>query len=672
MFRVWRVAAVSVLAASLLAAGVCAQTWRAMGPPGGDVRSLASDPRNPQQLYLGTSDGHIFGSTDGGERWELLGRAGYTRDGVVMTILVHPRRSQVLFASLWTLDPTKGGGVFRSGDGGRTWTLAGLGGKAVRALAMAPSDPDYIVAGALDGVYRSPDGGVTWGRISPEGHEEIRNLDSLAIDPDDPDIIYAGTYHLPWKTEDGGRNWFEIHDGMLDDSDVMSILVDRSNPKRIFASACSGIYRSRNGGRLWQKIQGIPFSARRTHVIRQHPLDPQTIYAGTTEGLWKSVNGGDSWKRMTPREWVINALEIHAELGERLVMGTERLGVLVSDDGGAHFRAANDGFYHRQILALALDRARPGRVLAVLAGAEHSALATEDGGLTWSPVPGLEKEKLLHVYATPAGAEGSGRAAGWLAALERGGLMKYDAARSRWTRIGTWTPPAEIDDGQKKSRRPVPRGPRPLDVVIEELAFSRDTWFAATQSGLLASSDGGATWEPRPLGPVTLPVRSVRSSLDGQMLWVISLRGMVFSSDGGRTWSWHDLPHEAGSALRLDVAPDGTLFASAPTGLYVSRDGARSWELVAGGLPASPLQDLALVGDAYLASMQTGGLYVSRDQGRNWERVEGLLAEGHFPVVTTTEAGEVIFAASSTEGLYAVDMPRAVQSAPAVNGNPRQ
>jgi photosystem II stability/assembly factor-like uncharacterized protein len=162
-----------------------------------------------------------------------------------------------------------------------------------------------------------------------------------------------------------------------------------------------------------------------------------------------------------------------------------------------------------------------------------------------------------------------------------------------------------------------------------------------------------------------LPVRSVRTSSDGQKLWVISLRGMVFSSDGGGTWNWHDLPYEAGAAQRLDVAPDGTLFASAPTGLYVSRDGAKSWELVAGGLPASPLQDLALVGDAYLASMQTGGLYVSRDQGRNWERVEGLLAEGHFPVVTTVDAGKVIFAASSTEGLYAVEMPRRAQAAPA-------
>ena len=642
---------------SLLAAAVSAQTWRPMGPPGGDVRALASDARNPRQLYLGTTDGHIFGSADGGERWELLGRAGYTRDGVVTTILVHPRTTRVLFVSLWTLDPTRGGGVFRSEDGGRNWTLAGLGGKPVRALAMAPSDPDYLVAGTRDGVYRSPDGGHTWGRLSPEGHEELRNFDSLAVDPDDPDIIYAGTYHLPWKTTDGGRNWFSIHEGMLDDSDVMSILVDRADPRRVFASACSGIYRSGNGGALWQKIQGIPFSARRTHVIRQHPADPQMVYAGTTEGLWKSSNGGDTWRRMTPRDWVINALEINSDLGDRLVMGTERLGVLVSDDGGANFRAANDGFYHRQILALALDRSRPGRVLAVLANAGDSALATDDGGFTWSPVAGLEKEKLLQVYATPG--------AGWLAAREQGRLVKHDATGNRWMRIGSWVPPVEMDDGQKKTRRPAARGPRLLDIQVQEMAFSRSVWFAATEAGLLASPDGGATWEVRRLGPLTLPVRSVRASSDGQKLWVVSMRGMVFSADGGRSWTWHDLPFEAGQVLRLDVAPDGTLLAAAPTGLYVSRDGGKGWQLVAGGLPATPLQDLALVGDAYLASMQTGGLYLSRDQGRSWERVEGLLAEGHFPVVTSMDAGDVIFAASSTEGLYAVEMAARGPNSPA-------
>ena len=67
---------------------------------------------------------------------------------------------------------------------------------------------------------------------------DLRNFDSIAIDPHDPSTIYAGTYHLPWKTVDGGKTWAPIHQGMVDDSDVMSIMVDQNNASHVFASAC--------------------------------------------------------------------------------------------------------------------------------------------------------------------------------------------------------------------------------------------------------------------------------------------------------------------------------------------------------------------------------------------------------------------------------------------------
>ncbi|MBI3668711.1 MAG: hypothetical protein HY237_02865 [Acidobacteria bacterium] len=654
--------------ALLTALPASAQTWRPMGPPGGDVRSLGSDPGDPRRIYLGTSDGHIFGSTDAGEHWQLLGRAGSRLDAVVTAILVDPRDSRILSAATWTQNPAAGGGVLRSEDGGHTWRAAGLAGQAVRALARAPSNPDLLVAGTLEGVFRSADAARTWQRISPQGHEEIRNLDSVAIDPRDPQIIYVGTFHLPWKTTDGGRRWFPIHHGMIDDSDVMSILVDRTNPRRLYASACSGIYRSENSAAQWKKIQGIPFSARRTHVIRQDPRHPAVVYAATTEGLWKTASAGATWQRVTPHDWVITALAIPADRPNRLVMGTERLGVLLSDDGGAHFRAANEGFFHRQIVALALDRDLPGRVLAVLANAPEPILATEDGGHHWAPLgPGLKTQGLKRVYALPDG---------WWAALERGGLMRYDAPKQVWLRaglvVGEAARPAQPARAAASARRghrapsaprPAPRAPRPLDHVIHDMAFSRTTWFAATDQGLLASTDRGATWVLFPVGPLTtLPVRSVRASLDGQNLWAVSLRGLVFSRDAGKTWSWHDLPLQAGGALRLDVAPEAeygqTLVAAAENGLYISRDGGRRWQQAASGLPEAPIQDLALVGQVFLASMQTGGLYISRDRGRTWARIEGTLAEGRFPVVTTPEAGSIIFAASATEGLYAVELDR--------------
>lgn len=636
-----------VLFAALAAASAAAQVWRAMGPPGGDVRSLAADPNDPQRLYLGTADGHVFGSADGGESWELLGRAGERNDGVVMAIRVDPRDSRTLYVASWKMDPLAGGGFYRSRDGGRTWELAGLGGLHVRALAQAPSDPDILVAGTMEGVFRSRDAGTTWERISPEGDPELRQLDSVAIDPRNPDVIYIGTYHLPWKTTDGGQSWQAIHEGMIDDSDVFSIEIDRTNPRRIYASACSGIYRSDNAGALWQKIQGIPYSARRTHVIRQHPTRPETIYAGTTEGLWRTTNAGATWQRLTPRHWVINALALDPARPERIVLGTERLGVMVSDDGGKSFRAANRGFNHRQIVSLALDRDRPGRILAVLTNAPEPILATDDGGRTWEPLgPGLSAEGLLGVYATPDG---------WWAALERGGLMRYDEKAGRWVAAGTVIGEAAMARDRRGNLVPA-RGPQPLVQRVVDMAFSREAWFAATPQGLLASRDRGRTWQRFAFAPLDLPVSSVRVSDDGRDLRIVSLRGMVFSRDGGQSWSWHDLPFGSGGAQRLEVVDDSTLLATAQQGLYLSRDGGRSWQHVASGLPTVPVRALAVLGDTFLASVETGGLYLSTDRGQNWSRVEGLLAEGHFPVITADDSGTLIFAASSTEGLYAVDL----------------
>ncbi len=643
---------IAILLGMLVAPRSIAQTWQPMGPPGGDVRTLASDPSDRSRVFLGTADGHIFGSTDAGGRWSLLGRAGTRLDSVVTAIVVDPRAPQVLWAATWTQDPKAGGGIYRSDDGGHTWSDAGLRGHAVRALAEARSDPNVLIAGAVDGVFRSADSGKTWERISPEGHQELRNFDSIALDPGDARIIYAGTYHLPWKTTDGGEHWVPVHEGMIDDSDVMSILVDRTQSRRIFASACSGIYLSDDGAGVWRKIQGIPYSARRTQEILQDPDHAATIYAATTEGLWVTGNGGSTWKRLTPGDWVINSVAL---LTGRLLIGTEKLGALASEDGGAHYSPANNGFFHRQIVALALDRQQQGRVLAVLANAPETLLVTEDGGNTWDPLGhGLKMQGVRRLYAAPGG---------WWAALDRGGLMKYDDAKSAWTQAGRLDA-ATISllaaaGSEKQGRKAAPRlTGNGFVEQVNDMAFSEGSWLAATERGLMRSTDRGEKWEILPLGPLpALPVRSVRVSPDGLNLWVVSLRGLVFSHDGGKTWSWHDLPEAAGAALWLDATTGGdeeTIVADADNGLYISRDAGKTWTLAGAGIPQAPVQDLAIAGDTFLASMRAGGLYLSRDRGRSWTRVPGMLAEGFFPVVTTEDRAATLFAASATEGLYAI------------------
>ena len=648
----------SIFVLSLFAAsGVRAQIWKPLGPPGGDARTIAADPSRPAHIFLGTADGHVFASEDSGSHWTLLGRVSPRQDAVVTSIVVDPRNKEGIFASAWTQDPAAGGGVFRSEDGGRTWRDAGLAGQAVRALAMAPSDPNVLVAGTLDGAYRSLDGSKSWERITPEHHEELRNFDSLAIDPRNPLTIFVGTFHLPWKTTDGGLNWHPIHEGMIDDSDVMSLLIDASEPARMYASACSGIYRSDNAAAQWRKIQGIPYTARRTYSITQDQKHPSVVYAATSEGLWKTSDSGMTWRRTTPQTWVVNTVLVTGEGAGRVLIGTEELGVLSSDDGGEHFQDANNGFFHRQIVALALDAANPGRVLAVLAHAPDPVLATDDEGKSWQPLgPGLHTEQMLHVYASPDG---------WWSSLAHGGLMRYDAQKKVWLSAGIVTGEAAKAEAAvaqpshpHKTQGSMPgSAPRPLRQIVTDMAFSSNQWYAATGIGLLVSTDHGATWDLRPLGPLTtLPVQSVRVSRDGRHLWVVSLRGLVFSQDAGKTWSWHDLPLKSGGAVSLDVDPssENTMISIAHNGLYISRDAGSSWQQVGSGLPNTPVQDFAVAGTIFLASMRTGGLYVSMDAGRLWTRVAGTLADGFFPAVTAKYGSGTIFAASSTEGLYVV------------------
>jgi photosystem II stability/assembly factor-like uncharacterized protein len=608
-----------------------AQGWRALGPDGGDVFALAMDPHDPKTLFLGCADGHIFASHDAGDHWQILGRAGESQNAVVSSLVVDARNSKQLYASTWTRElHGEGGGVFRSTDAGVHWVGAGLDGHAVRALAQAPSNPQELIAGALDGVFLSSDAGVTWRRISPADDAELHNVDSIAIDPKDAKVVYAGTFHLPWKTTDAGAHWTSIHSGMIDDSDVFSLVVDRQKPERVFASACSGIYRSDNGGALWTKIQGIPFSARRTHMVLQDPSHPEIVYAGTTEGLWKTSDGGSNWALMTPANWVINSLVVEPG-SDRVVIGTDQLGVLVSDDGGTFFRMSNDGFYHRQVTAFALDQRRSGHLLAVLTNAPETMLETSDDGRTWFPLGGsLAADQVRDVYASPRG---------WIAALKKGGLELYAPNLRIWRALG------QVSSGPSNE---------PFHAVVNSLFFGHLHWFAATDKGLFLSGDGGETWSGVPLTHTNLPADSVVASPDEHVLLVASSGGMLDSHDSGASWTWKDLPIQSGGVIGLQSAGGKTLLASSQRGLYISRDAGATWTLAAHGLPASPPENVAVAGQVWIASMESGGVYVSQDFGATWNRIRSTVADGFFPAISVAKSQQSFYLASATDGLFAV------------------
>jgi photosystem II stability/assembly factor-like uncharacterized protein len=668
-----------------------AQSWRQVGPPGGDVQSLAAAPGNAKTLFLGTSDGHVFGSRDEGEHWELLGRIGEHHDDVIMSMVVDARSANTLYATSWTLS-SHGGGVYRSTDAGHSWQLIGLEGLVVRAMAQAASNPDILVAGATDGVYRSADSGKHWARISPEKHEDLRNFDSIAIDPHDPNTIYAGTYHLPWKTVDAGKNWAPVHQGMVDDSDVMSITIDQNNPAHVFASACSGIYESSDSAANWSKFKGIPKDSRRTVHILQDPKRPTTVYAATTEGLWKTSDGGAAWRLITPVSWSILSMVIDPENTDRLILGTERLGVQVSDDGGQTYRASNQGFSHRRIVDAAVDPQHPERALVVLTSNFEPLLETKDAGRTWTPLAtGLKFGPPRHVFASPDG---------WFAAPGPGGLLRYDASKNSWmpvNQISQKSAPApsrrtpSLKTVSTKSAKPsatkpgagseapgATRAAVALHARVNDMAFGRDAWYAATDDGLLMSRDRGLNWSLVSLPPMQQPsasagvsasaIRAVRAGNSDTYVWALASRQLEVSGDGGKTWISHSLPFESRGSLHLQPSNESTVVLASDHGLFVSPDAGASWHQA--NLSELSIDDLTPVRNAIVVSTAKGTLFLSRDAGKTWGHMEGPGVDATLSALRSRESANQLVVASSTEGLFVLDMNSAAsaESMPAAGG----
>jgi photosystem II stability/assembly factor-like uncharacterized protein len=638
-----------------------AQTFQSLGPAGGDVRALAADPSHPGTLYLGTTDGDIFGSADAAEHWTKLGQAGNDPAAVVSALVVDQRDSKVLYATTWTREHDgERGGVYVSRDAGRTWNLAGLAGHALRALAQAPSNSDVLIAGGLDGVFLSRDHGANWKRISPEGYAELYNIDSLAFDPTNASVIYAGTFHLPWKTTDSGEHWIAIHDGMIDDSDVLSLAVDPNSPSRIFASACSGIYRSDSAGAEWRKISGIPYTSRRTLALRQDPRSPSDLYAGTTEGLWVSHDGGESWHRTTAADWVINAITIVSEREgargneaphRRIVVGAEQQGILISDDSGEHLRRSNAGFVHQRIASIASGAAGSRSVAILMADWDEPAQISDDGGHTWKSMGNNAAAMgLSQIVATPDG---------WRATLAGGGLARFNRGADEWVRQGSVleVPAAKNEPAAAAANTATPV--RDFNAKVQELAFGDTDWWAATAEGLFVSEDEGVTWAKVSIGPSDLPVRSVQASADGKKVWIASSGGVVMSADQGKSWTWHDLPMGSGGALRL-IRSGEVLLAFSPAGAYASRNEGGSWEKIEQGLPGALVADAVIGPKLWVISIQGDGLYESRDAGGSWLRIqEGSGANGArepFPVLAATGSIPSIYAGSANDGVFLFDL----------------
>ena len=627
----------SVLALVAFAADARSQTWVPVGPTGGDVRALAADPRDPRRIYLGTANGLVYRSDDAGARWRRMS-PGFPRRGVSLDDIVVDPRGAVL-VGFWEVGGSQGG-VAQSLDGGKTFTmLPGIDGHAVRGLALAPSNPDVLVAGTIGGVFRSGDRGRTWDRLTPEAHPDLRNVDSVAVDPTNPMVIYAGTWHLPWKSTDGGRSWAPISVGMIDDSDVMTLTIDRTNPQNVFATACSGIYRSTDGAARWSKVRGIPSSSRRTRAFAQSPDNQNLLFAGTVGGLWMTEDAGITWRLGTQKELVVNSIVTLP--GGIVLLGTDGAGVVRSIDGGRSWVTSNAGFSERFVSRMVFDRVGQ-RVLAGIWGdRQHGGVfaAANPRGPWYRFGTGLDGREVLSL-----GLIGNEVIAG-----TDDGLFLSAGATGAWSRL------TAIVDG-------LDAHPRVTDVV----AISPRKVLAATSRGLLRTADGGRTWQRTPLGISEQISTLVVSPNDADLVLAATPMGIFRSADGGDTWAQissglGDVPVHSIAFVPSD---DRVLFAATPQGLFRSGDQGVTWGRATGGIPWADITGLTIHPDGrtiYASDFARGGVFRSSDAGTTWERLpaEGLASERIWTLAVDPSSPDRLLAASPTGGLHLM-LPAAV------------
>ena len=299
--------------------------WTSNGPEGGGS-ALAIDPNNPNTLYAGSGSG-VFRSTNGGGSWSAANDG--LPDYSVRALAIDPIDPNTIYAAIRGLSDSSG--LFKSTDGGVNWSRTyAPAGKSIDTVAIALSNPNIVYVGTSDPpVYRtdaavSTDRGETWEvRKGPDGIFG-ESVWSLAIDPKDSKVVYSyiegDTVNGPCKSTDGGRSWTAL---FLSECRcvyfVGSFVIDPNSSNVVYLLTAGGVYKSLDGGAGWTNL-GLQSSGALAIV----PSNSNILYAGTGRGVFKSTDGGVSWNAFNDglTNLSVSALAVDAS-GSQLHAGTE-------------------------------------------------------------------------------------------------------------------------------------------------------------------------------------------------------------------------------------------------------------------------------------------------------------------------------------------------------------
>jgi len=654
--------------------------WRTIGPNrGGRSIAVAGHPDRPHTYYFGATGGGLWKTTDGGTTWNPVtdGQLGSSSVGAVA---VAPSDPEVVYVGMGEVqlrsNVIQGDGVYRSTDGGETWTHLGLDEtQSIGRIRVHPEDPDRVYVAALGhpfgeneqrGVFRSTNGGETWEKVLYQGPDA--GAVDLALDPTNPDVLYASfweVYRKPWKlwgggdrsglykSTDGGDTWTELsnNDGFADGVlGKIGISISRADPDRLYAvveAEAGGLYRSDDGGSTWTQVNGSRDLWQRSFYFNRVVADPQdasTVYV-LNYHLLKSTDGGESFSRIEGRHVDHHDLWIDPTNPQRMIDANDGGGA-VSVNGGETWTEVD------------VPTAQMYRVATTDDFPYHLCGPQQDNSTVCVPSEHDEEAMAAPGWYGPQGPQGdffydvSGGENSDVALHPRDPSVFFVGGNNNLTQFDRQT-------NQARGVHPYPHVVmgEPAEAMPERwnwvfpLVFSpvdTSTLYAGSQH-LWRTTDEGRHWnkispdltyaDPETLGPTGGPI--------------------VKDQDGPEVY-----------ATLFTIAPSphdsNTIWTGSDDGLvHLTRDGGENWTDVT----PSDLQKYATVsridasphapGTAYVAAHRyklddrSPYLWKTTDYGQSWRRIDDGIPEGDFVrVIQEDPKREGLLYAGTEHGVY--------------------
>jgi photosystem II stability/assembly factor-like uncharacterized protein len=662
--------------------------WRLIGPfRGGRVVAVAGVPGDSTTFYFGAVNGGVWKTTDAGMVWTPIFDGQPV--GSIGAIAVAPSDPKRIYVGTGESDIrsdlSSGNGVYRSSDGGTTWTHVGLDEtRQISRIVVDPQNPDVVYVGALGhafepneqrGVFKSVDGGLHWDKVLDEGAH--LGISDLAICSGNSRILYAGTWNShrpPWSTyapidgpggglfrsQDAGKTWSRIKDSGLPEGDWGRIGVDVApDGNRVYAliqAKQPGLYRSDDGGDTWVLENADARLTSRAwyfNGITIDPRNPDVIYMPNV-ALYRSEDGGKtiSVVRGAPGGDDYHQIWIDPKNSTSMVLGTDQ-GTTVSLDRGLSwstwYNQPTAQLYHvitdNQFPYVVYGAQQDSGSAAVLSRTDHGQITPRD----WFPSGGSESgyiapdpkdPNIIYLSGTYGSVSRFNKRTGlsqditpW-PALSFGSEINRRKFRDPWTPVLLFSPadPATLYFGTQYVMKTVDGGLH-WQTISPDLTGS-------VQNVVDNKSQGPPTVENAKQRGYGVVFTIAPSALNRDLIWAGTDTGLIhLTRDGGKTWkdvtprglsAWSKISFieasHADPAVAYAAVDRSRLDDQAPY-LYRTRNFGATWQLITNGIaPDSFLRSIRQDADPrskelLFAGTETG-VYVSFDDGDHWESLQ--------------------------------------------------